>query len=706
MHLLPLQASTGRPIGYSRTKLAEPEELTADKLVLSWPGSGISADESLAPAQTSGTSTVKPSTPIAPKRPVASQGSFSRREVSQILTVSAGLRRVMASLSPETRQLLEKNPEIPALLSGIVPSLTVPAGPSSYDELMKLVDAFSVSTGQSIEIGEDPAHPGQAILVHNGAVEKVAPELVSDQPSQFRFDWSRWNDDTQSRLGTLHLGETSRQGQNLGPLAILDPALEARQSECSARVRDCQAILELGCGARAPGPTTPAKIGMISYVSSDYQLKRLEAVLREWKNNLEEFGHHHVSLRLCDDSPQPYGSKIKEMLLQMNESGPNSFLYLGAEEKSRLQQRVKSDLKGLISVEDASSVASLVAGAGPTQNRNLSLQLLGAEGGLQIDHDMTAEVLTKHFEQALPYDLLGALEQAPQDQLSSLRFCGAEDHAIDTILQAPLPEAKRSAWQVTENREPDKPSRVNSLDDPGMGGGLRAPMHVPKNFSQAARISPGLRDGDLALGNVAEAMAGQHPVELTQNILHRDTAGSRWGGASLLKEFLKFATVHHVFTGLPQTGMDAQTLSANLLERIKPDTSHLPEAQNLWFYPNSTNAVNGFMSERSAKLNELKALLAQAPYPSKLESWSGQKLSAQEKKQSAREIRMIIKKLKSESDEMRAQMHLDKHGRIDAQALTADLHQDVRKLIRCHALALAHAQQIATSLAQGADLNQ
>jgi hypothetical protein len=690
VHLKPIQASTARPIGHSRPKRVEAEPNPSDTLTLSWPGAEHTP--SAAP-QPSGW--IQRAQAIRNPADPAAQASFSRQEISQILTVGAGLRRISGSLSAEARQILEKHPEVPALLAGVLPAVILPVSNEGFDELVRVVDAFSVSTGQSIEIGQDPAQPDKAILVHNSAVEGVAPHLIQPNRQQFRFQWNQWNPQTRAELGTVELDAPQNP---LGPIAVLDPDAEAKQAQLAKRLGDFQNVLENGCGARPPAPTTPGKIGMISYVSSDYQFKRLEAVLHDWQGNLEAFGHHHVSLRLCDDSPQPFSDKIKALIQQMNEQGPNTFHYLGPEEKAQLRSQLKQDLKGELSARDAEAVATLVAGAGPTQNRNLSLQLLGSSGGLQVDHDMTAEVLTKHFEHPLPYDLLGALEAAPQDQLSSLRFSGAEDHSIDSILKAKLPSPQRADWITQENREPNAPARRDTLDDKGMGGGLRAPMHVPQGFSSGSRISPGLRDGDLALGSVAEVTGGQHPEELNRSIHHRDAAGSRWGGASLLKEFLKFATVHYVFKGLEQGGVQPRELGKQLVEASDRKADALHSFDQLWYAGTTRGAVQEFLSERGDKVNQLKDLLARSPYPSKLESWQGDKLTPKLRKQSAQEVRMIIQKLEDESQEMREKLHVGPDGHIDAQALTADLHQDVRQILRAHGLALTHSQQIAASL--------
>ncbi len=575
--------------------------------------------------------------------------------------------------------------------------MTVPLDEKGFGELTKVADGLSVATGRSIEIAWHPNRPGTAILLHNDAAEEIVPHLVTPD-RQFRFEWQHWNTrDAEKLLSPVDLTEPAPVAtMPKGPIAILDPDLEQRQSKRASQLRDCQTLLEKGCGARPPVEGTPRKIGMISYVNSEYQFQRLNSVLQEWKRNLEEFGHHHVTMRICDDSQPPFSDRIQALLQTLSETGPNRFVYTGARQKAELSQELERELRKSLSAQDAAAVASLVAGPGPTQNRNLSLQFLGSEGGLQIDHDMTAEVLTKHFDKPLPYDLLGSLEQAPRNNLSSLRFCGADDHSIESIVGAALPQARNNAWLTVESREPEAPKRIQSLEDEGMGGSLRAPMNVPSNFSPAGRISPGLRDGDLALGCVAKNIAGEPTQELGESVFHRDTAGSRWGGASLLKEFLKFATVYRVFDGLRQKGpQTSQQLSQGLQ---KSSSGELPATEQLWCYDSSRESVSTFLSERQSKVAELKEMLSNSNYPRSLESWAGQPLTPKLRKQSTAEIRQVIQKLEAESQEMREKLHLDQNGQIDVQALQTDLHNEVRQILHTHALALAQSQQISSTI--------
>lgn len=392
----------------------------------------------------------------------------------------------------------------------------------------------------------------------------------------------------------------------------------------------------------------PNQVGMIAYVNSPDSLQRFSGVLREWRENLHDFGHHGVTFRLCDDSPEPYATQIRGLLAQQPKDSVR-FEYLGAEQKAHLRERLQQGLSSQLSPQDAAQVAALMAGPGATQNRNLSLQLLGRQGGLQMDHDMTPEVLCTHWEDPIPFDILGSLQGKGEEYgIRSYSFTGAHDVSIDHILAG---------------GESLAPRRIRNKAEGFMGNQVRGPMFVSKNIPSAARIAPGLRDGDLALSKLSEKVTTFSSGGLSEAIYHRDQAGGRWYGGELLRQYLlyEFCTkAVSAWVGSSDEGAPEKVGRALL--------------QGLEQHPTLSTVQDSSCFERSQ--SALKKYCDRLPlgHP--------------------------------EHERIREQLCLRDNQEMDSVSLDASLHQEARGLLRTQALALIHSRQIEEILGRSQDLIQ
>ena len=147
-----MTGASGRWLVSKSSRPTNQEVWPKDRLEIGWSGGGLdfSATSSLL-RKTEESPAANPSGWLQPLTSTQKSGTtevaLSRRQVSQLLTVAASLRRVAKTLSPETRRLLERT-ELPAVLAGVLPALTVAVDDKGFEELMKVADGLSAATGR------------------------------------------------------------------------------------------------------------------------------------------------------------------------------------------------------------------------------------------------------------------------------------------------------------------------------------------------------------------------------------------------------------------------------------------------------------------------------------------------------------------------------------------------------------------------------
>jgi hypothetical protein len=648
-----------------------PSESTSAPLPSTVP-SVLTMDQTLPP------SSLQSVGPVSPTK--AFQAPLSRKETSAALTLKVLLKRQAGQMSSELREKLYNDPLLVGTLCGVTPGVSLKLSPEDTTKLSVIVDSMELSMRRGLALLPDPQQEGNTLLLGRSVGYMFAD---------------------------LNWGLRKLPGR---PEALTPEAMQKIQEGCDenkSEALSCVALLKGVSEQRLPGPKTPGKVGMIAYVSSDYQLQRFGEVIEDWKSNFTDFGHHHVQFTVCDDSPEPYGTEMRKLLQQASKDSPVRFGYLGTSEKAKLRNMVADALKPSLSLQDATKVSDLVAGAGATQNRNLSLQLLGKTGGLQVDHDMTAEVLAEVSDKPIAYDILEYLErEAPQGGgLASFRFCGAYDVSIDYIASLPLPPMESQFWNASEDREPKDPEKTKGLMDEGMGQTLRAPMVVPVGADPGMRIAPGLRDGDIALDTFSRKISGVENTGLGHYVHHRDEAGSRWGAGKLMSQYLLFEMVNEsVSSWLPDEKYSPSQAGEAILEKLKTPDSW-PNFERLWDYADYQQVAESYVQRRDTglvSLNEMTAQLDSGSGDAVLQQWSGEG-QAQNKDLCQEQLQGLQKRLQSDREDMKQSMHIGLNGQMDKEALQADMQAQAADVLRTQALALIHADKIAEVLASGAD---
>lgn len=591
-------------------------------------------------------------TAVAPLVQTAPSGRpLDRSEVTNALTLRAVTLRLGEELPESVRKELRENADLAGVLCGVMNSVSLPLSePQEQEALRNLAGCQSLAAGQHLAALPDPHQPGHFLILNNA-----------------NFSWK------------LH---EVRWGKELKPetwTAAAAAKVESWNAENRPRAQALLAITQTAPEGRPPSERTPRQLAMISYVTSEEQLQRCGRVLVEWRENFQQFGHQHMQARLCDDSPEPFGSRLQEL------AEKNGFIYVGPAEKAALRLELEKRLQQHMSLDDARQVAALVAGPGATQNRNLSLQMLGKSGGLQMDHDMTPEILTAYCDRPIPYDIVSRMESAPEHQISSFNFTGAMDVSIDTILAQPLGPLNR-------NSEPPAPYRMKSDTQLILGNAVRGPMHVPAKVPAAARLAPGLRDGDLALTTFSERLGGACSSGLADSVYHRDPAGGRWGGANLLRQYLIYEMVNAVAAeALPwqDGGLPPAQAGQLLLERLQSDKPW-PTVADSACYQRGQKSLETYDQERRRGLEEV-GLALQGLDSSQAASVAGMWKSGASVKEARAELEGLRDRLEGERGAMR---------RLQGPALDGDLQREAREVLRIQALALRHFEVIQDVLAK------
>lgn len=375
---------------------------------------------------------------------------------------------------------------------------------------------------------------------------------------------------------------------------------------------------------RRDTPQSIKQVGLIAFTRSAAEVKDLVDALKIWDENFLRFGHQGMTLRLLDDSPEPYAGQIRRFVQSFRPRSGAKFTVLGRQEKEAVRQDLIARVaaspeakalidEGTIQPSDIAPMVHRMFGSlersGPTENRNLSMLLFAGKPAFQADHDQTPQALvfdevaaahntyvasyehTKELYPAgaepnppvvIPVDVLGYFERWGGDALVSPQFSGGADLLVHNLVTAVPPASAESTGQGDSFvlRQPNlhRPevfilSRAGERAD----SGTRAPMFVPARASGAtASVVPfvmPVRNGDILLG---ELMArGGVPLEpCLLPIFHREAAGSKWGAQArlLYDDMISNAAsslVREVLDGtdprdLGQTGRALLELSAKL----------------------------------------------------------------------------------------------------------------------------------------------
>ncbi len=351
----------------------------------------------------------------------------------------------------------------------------------------------------------------------------------------------------------------------------------------------------LAAGAIPPRKDTPRsvkQVGLIAFTQSAAEVKDLVDALKIWDENFLRFGHQGMTLRLLDDSPEPYAGQIKRFVQSFRPRSGAKIMVLGRQEKEAVRRdliaRVAASpeakaliAQGTIQAADIAPMVHWMFGSpersGPTEARNLSMLLFGGKPAFQADHDQTPQALVfdeiaaahntfvASYEQTkdlypagaehnppvvVPVDVLGYFERWGRDSLVSPQFSGGADLQVHSlILEVPPPSAvgtlKGDSFVL---RQPNlhRPE-VFILSRPGerRDMGTRAPMFVPARAESGPTATAGrpapptgqvqyppfvmpVRNGDIFLGEVMEC-SGVPFSPCYLPIFHREAAGSKWG---------------------------------------------------------------------------------------------------------------------------------------------------------------------------------
>ena len=160
-------------------------------------------------------------------------------------------------------------------------------GLKAADDLKAVVHCLGLTTREYLAIVEDPLQPGQFTVLNKAEINLSVPEV-------------RWG---------LTLNADSFTPQAAARVEALNEKGRHNAAACLAESRKVGQPVE-------SGERIPRQIGMIAYVDSPEALQRFHSVIHEWRENVQDFGHRNVVFRLCDDSPEPFSSKIRSLLEQ------------------------------------------------------------------------------------------------------------------------------------------------------------------------------------------------------------------------------------------------------------------------------------------------------------------------------------------------------------------------------------------------------
>jgi len=325
---------------------------------------------------------------------------------------------------------------------------------------------------------------------------------------------------------------------------------------------------------------------MIACIRTPTQMADFADVVKIWDQNFVDFGHRGVTLRILDDSPEPFAAQLERFAKRFRGKSGMKVELLGqgkkaALRKAMLTRMVSSDTgkqmiaDGITTKDELAQAVQTIFGSkdsrGPGVNRNLSMTLFQSQPGLQMDCDITPEVLTPSFKDAalgayvadyeelneafgiderrhraqpttVPVDLLGYFENAGGFALTTPQISGANDGDIPTMIRTRPEPTEASATAdvpVSLMRRDDLNTRqvkiLSSGGDPP-NRETRGPVFVPSKFGPNDEYVPfsiPLRDEDLHLGMTMEA-AGVRREGTPVPMFHREQAGAKWGAKALL----------------------------------------------------------------------------------------------------------------------------------------------------------------------------
>lgn len=423
------------------------------------------------------------------------------------------------------------------------------------------------------------------------------------------------------RISTADVGlELPQQPEAGGAMTV--SRSDAQAADPAPEMRALREMLATGkISPRRDNPHSIKQVGLIAYTQSATEVRDLVDALKIWDENFLRFGHQGMTLRLLDDSPEPYAGQIRRFVQSFRPRSGAKVKVLGGQEKEALRQdliaRVAASpeaqaliAQGAIQPSDIAWMVHRMFGSlersGPTENRNLSMLLFGNEPGFQADHDQTPQALV--FDEAaaahntfvgsyehtkelypigaelnppvvIPVDVLGYFERWGRNALVSPQFSGGADLVVHSLITT-VPSASAEGTRKGESfilRQPNlhRPE-VFVLSRPGERGdqGTRAPMFVPAQGEQTKAFLPfvmPVRNGDILLGELmARGGVPQQPCYLP--IFHREAAGSKWGPrARLLYDDLisnaASSVVRSVLAGTsPSSPPDLKVTGRSLLE--------------------------------------------------------------------------------------------------------------------------------------------
>ena len=535
--------------------------------------------------------------------------------------------------APETLALLALKPEIAATLLGVQPSCRLPlqTDPQQLSDLDLLSHRMAVIGDQEIQFHETEK---QGYLIVNvdalcQDLKKAGVNISSSELSSSLYDLEERQNPL--RLFTDSLNQATRKSARV--------AAQALQTQPTLKV---------------DGPHSLRQVGLIAYCDSDDSVRKLQQSLTDWDQNFATFGHQDRTLRLCDDSPEPYAQSVRSACQNFQSQAGTQVQYLGRQEKEEIRQAMieailasptRAQLQAAGETVDRPTIDAMTRAmfggqgpngyrSGPTENRNLSTLLLQGSRSFQADHDMLPRVETSTADRlrrslgyqaqlpppgqrttTTPVDLLSQLRHQPGDRISSPQFCGATDPPIDYIVEGSI---------LPKDRLSSQPPATNGLvgggrpvDEAGHSGVFRtaSPMLLPRHYDQFLPLSPTIRDGDIAVGYLMTQHGGPQARELSRFILHTEKAGSKWGGeAHLLHDTLTsqalLKTLYSLKSGGAFGDSSLDAMADGLLERIR-SKGDLPEAReaSAQLLDSHADLIDRYIRNRDERSQALQGLL-------------------------------------------------------------------------------------------------
>jgi hypothetical protein len=535
--------------------------------------------------------------------------------------------------APETLALLTLKPEIAATLLGVQPSCRLQLNPETdqrqLGDLDVLAHRMAVIGDQEIKFHETEKEG--YLLVNVDALSQGLKKAGVNTPA-----WQISNSlyDLEERQNPLRL--------------FADSVNKATRKSARTAAQALQSSPPL---ASVDGPHSLRQVGLIAYCDSDESLQKFVQSLVDWDSNFATFGHPNRTLRICDDSPEPYASAMRKACDEFDSQVGTRVEYLGRPEKEEVRQAMVeaimasptlTQLQAAGEAVNRSTIEAMTRGmfggqgpdgyrSGPTENRNLSTLLLQGSRSFQADHDMLPWVETSTADRlrrslgweapptpartlTTPVDLLSQLQHEKGDRISSPQFCGAVDPPINLIVEASL----LGQGGLASRPVPDAPDQGGrAVDEGGLSGVFRtaSPMLLPRQYDQFLPLSPTIRDGDIAVGYLMKEHGGPQARELSRFILHTERAGSKWGGeAHLLRDtiisqaLLKTLYNFKAAGAYKEPGPDGMAEALLSSIRAHPDVPEAQEAVTALLAANA-DLIFRYIANRQERSQALEGLL-------------------------------------------------------------------------------------------------